>query len=226
MGAGCRKGARVWSARGTRGNGVKAMAKCKRKYVLGRTVWREIVSGPGSTAQDRRWVVESGFASKREAEDAEANRRADEIQKYDLAKAGSGVAAALPKIFSVLLEEFMRQHAEEKLALKTIERYGEQLSCLDPELLKMPLADITPLHLSREWSRLLKSGGHTRRHRTPLPLSSKQVRNLDGVVSSAFTPAITWGLVSTYPFSNSEPPIPRTHEGFDLIQLYPSLFIR
>jgi len=35
----------------------------------------------------------------------------------------------------------------------------------------MKFADVTPLHLSREWSRLLKSGGHTRRHKTPfIPL--------------------------------------------------------
>jgi hypothetical protein len=30
---------------------------------------------------------------------------------------------------------------------------------LDPGLLKSPLPDITPLHLSREWTRLLESGG-------------------------------------------------------------------
>jgi hypothetical protein len=36
----------------------------------------------------------------------------DEQQKHDLAKAGSGVAAAIPKTLSMLLDEFMRQHAE------------------------------------------------------------------------------------------------------------------
>ena len=59
-----------------------------------------------------------GFATKREAEDAEAQRRIEQQQKYDLAKTGSGVVAALPKTLSLLLEEFLRQHAEEKLAPK------------------------------------------------------------------------------------------------------------
>jgi hypothetical protein len=107
-------------------------------------------------------IRQFGFATKQEAVDAEAQRRIEEQKKYDLAKAGSGVAAALPTTLAMLLEEFMRQHAQEKLAPKTVERYGEQLACLDPELLAMPLAGITPLHLSREWARLLKSGGHTR----------------------------------------------------------------
>ena len=133
----------------------------------------------------------------------------DEQQKHDLAKAGSGVAAALPKTLSRLLDEFMRQHAEEKLAPKTVERYREQLAGLDSELLKMPLADITPLHLSREWGRLLKSGGHTRRHKTPRPFSAKTVRNIAGALSSAFARAIKWGLLATNPVSSSEPPVPK-----------------
>jgi hypothetical protein len=93
-------------------------------------------------------------------------------------------------VLSVLFQEFLRQHAEEKLAPKTVGRYREQLACLNPELLAMPLTEITPLHLSREWSRLLKSGGHTRKQKTPRPLSAKTVRNIAGVVSSVFSRAI------------------------------------
>ena len=65
------------------------------------------------------------IATKREAEDTERNRYAEELQKIELAKAGSGVAAAVPKTLSMLLEEFLRLHAAEKLAPKTIERYRE-----------------------------------------------------------------------------------------------------
>lgn len=36
------------------------------------------------------------------------------------------VAAALPTTLAMLFREFFRQHAEEKLAPKTIERYREQ----------------------------------------------------------------------------------------------------
>jgi hypothetical protein len=136
----------------------------KRKYRSGKTVWRYLFSGPGSTRQDRRLVGEVGFASKQEAIDAEAKRRTEELQKYELAKAGaSAVAAALPTTFAMLLQEFFRQHAEEKLAPKTIERYRELAAYLAPELLAMPLGEITALHLSREWNRLLKRVGITAR---------------------------------------------------------------
>jgi hypothetical protein len=69
------------------------------------------------------------------------------------------------------------------------------------------VAEITSLHLTREWNRLLKRGGHHRRTKQPRPLSAKTVRNIVGVVSSAFARAIRWGLISTNPVSNSEPPV-------------------
>ena len=46
----------------------------------------------------------------------------------------------------MLLEEFFAQHVDGKLAPKTVERYHEQTAYLHPDLLKMPLVEITPLH--------------------------------------------------------------------------------
>ena len=172
----------------------------KRKYRSGKTVWRYLFSGPGSTRQDRRLVGEVGFASKQEAIDAEAKRRTNELQKYELAKAGAtAVAAVLPTTLAMLLREFFRQHAEEKLAPKTIERYRELAVYLAPELLALPLGEITPLHLSREWNRLLKRGGHHRKTKQTRPLSAKTVRHVAGLVSSAFARAERWGVVTTNP---------------------------
>jgi hypothetical protein len=96
----------------------------KRKYESGKTVWRYIFSAPGSTRQDRRLIEAVGFASKQEAIDAEAKRRTEELQKYELVKAGGGPVAALPTTLAMLFQEFFRQHAEEKLAPKTIEATG------------------------------------------------------------------------------------------------------
>jgi integrase len=188
------------------------MSVHKRKYRSG-NVWYYSFDLPGSGRQDRHRAKESGFATKREAEDAERKRRTEEEQRYDLANAGSSVAAALPHTLATLLAEFFRQHAEEKLAPKTVERYRELVSYLDPTLLRMTLAEIGPLHMSREWSRLLKSGGHTRRDKTPRPLSAKSVRNIAGVVSSAFARAIRWGLISINPVTNSEAPKVKRHRG-------------
>jgi hypothetical protein len=165
------------------------MSAHKRKYRSGQVVWYYLFDLPG-TREDRVRISASGFATKGEAQHAEAIRRTDEQQKRELARAGASVVAPLPKTLAMLLEEFLRQHVDEKLAPKTIERYHEQAAYLDPELRGMTIAEITPLHLSREWNRLLERGGHHRRTKRPRPLSAKTVRNIAGVVSSAFARAI------------------------------------
>jgi len=190
------------------------MSVHKRKYRSGQVVWFYQFDPPGSTREQRGRVTESGFATKREAEDAEAIRRVEEQQKLDLAK--GGIASPLPETLSALLEEFFRQHVDENLAPKTIERYHQQATYLHQELLSMPITEITPLHLNREWARLLKCGGHTRKDRTPRPMSAKTVRNIAGVLSSAFARAIRWGLISTNPVTNSEPPRVKKHYGIAL----------
>ena len=128
---------------------------------------------PGSSRTDRRRISASGFATKREAGDAEALRRTEELQKLELEKAGFGVAAAPPRTLAMLLSEFFAQHVDDNLAPKTVERYHEQAAYIDPGLLDMPLGDIMPLHLNREWKRLQASGGHHRRTKAPRPLSKK-----------------------------------------------------
>jgi integrase len=188
------------------------MAVYKRKYKNGKTVWCFVFDAPDSTPEDRRQVKESGFRTKGEAEQAQAERRTTEQKKFELAKAGLP-DVPLPKTLRELLNDFFAEHAERKLARKTVERYREQTSYLHPDLLAMRLPDITPLHLSKEWTRLLESGGHFRSSKEPRPLSAKTVRNTAGVVSSAFGRAIRWGLVTSNPVAQSEPPVPRRHTG-------------
>jgi integrase len=115
----------------------------------------------------------------------------------------------------MLLQEFLAQHAQEKLAPKTVERYGDQAKYIHADLLAMPLVDLTPLHFNREWTRLLQSGGHTRK-KEARPMSAKTVRNICGVISSAFSRGIKWGLTKTNPVTNSEPPRIRKHQGVAL----------
>lgn len=183
----------------------------KRTYRSGQEVWFYEFNLPGATREQRARVSGSGFATKKEATDAEIARQIEEQKKRELAKAGASVGAAPPKTLAMLLDEFIRQHVEEKLAPKTVERYRQQVTYIHPELLAMPLTEITPLHLSREWNRMHKSGGHTRREKTPRPLSAKTVRNIAGVISSAFGRALKWGLVTRNPVADSEPPIPKKH---------------
>lgn len=147
------------------------MSVRKRTNRTGQIVWYYQFDGPGSTREKRDRISASGFFTKRKAEDAEATRRIEEQQKRELSKVGVNIA--VPKTLAMLMEEFFCQHVDENLAPKTIERYHEQAAYLDPELLKMSLPEITPLHLGREWKRLLKNGGHHRRTKAARPLSAK-----------------------------------------------------
>ena len=191
------------------------MPAYKQKKRGGKIHWGYMYDAPGSTREKRVRISGSGFATKREAEDAERDRQIEEQRKKEIASTGT-VVSALPTTLSMLLDEFFAQHVDENLAPKTIERYHEQAAYLDPALLQIPLGDITPLHLNREWRRLLKSGGHHRRTKEPRPLSAKTVRNIAGVVSTAFGKAVKWGLVKTNPVPGSEPPVPKKRKGIGL----------
>src|SRR5215467_4314924 len=114
----------------------------KHRNRSGAIRWGYMFSLPGSSREDRRRISKSGFATRREAADAEAIRRVKEQQKLDLAKAASGVAAKPPTTLAMLLEEFFKQHVDKKLAPKTVERYHQQAAYLDPDLLNMPLGEI------------------------------------------------------------------------------------
>jgi integrase len=187
------------------------MSAYKRSYRSGQVVWHYVFALSGSTRDQRLRITGSGFATKGAAQEAEAIRRIEELQKREMAKAGAGVVAQAPRTLGMLLEEFFAQHVDGKLAPKTIERYHDQAAYLDPELRAIPIAEITPLHLNREWNRLLNRGGHHRNTKQARPLSAKTVRNVAGIVSSAFTRAIRWGLVSVNPVTNSEPPRMKRH---------------
>jgi integrase len=78
----------------------------------------------------------------------------------------------------------------------------------------MQIPAIKPLHLSREWNRLLTSGGRGRK--AGKPLSRKTVRNIAGVVSSAYTRGMRWGIAEVNPVEASEPPVPKKKEGIAL----------
>src|ERR1035437_6902923 len=188
------------------------MAILKRKR-RGKVDWYFKFDLPGATRNNRRIIRGFGYATRQEAVAAEANRRMDELKKLEMARVGAGVDAPVPKTFAMLLDEFFRQHADVNLAPKTVERYREQAKYISAELLAKPIATITPLHLNREFARLLKSGGDARRNKTPRPLSAKSVRNIAGVISSAFSRAIKWGLTTTNPVTNSEPPKVKKHHG-------------
>lgn len=106
---------------------------------------------------------------------AETSRRAEEqVRKA----ATGGVAAPTPTTLAMLLAEFMKQHAEETLSPTTVEGYDTNIGYLAPELLAMNMKEITSLHLSREWARLVRCGGHSRKTKEPRAMKPKSVGNI------------------------------------------------
>ena len=98
------------------------------------------------STRDAAPIREFGFATKLEAIDAERVRRVEEQKKLERKKAGAaGVAAAMPTTLAMLLAEFMKQHAEEKLSPTTVEGYHKMIEYLAPELLAMNMTEITPM---------------------------------------------------------------------------------
>ncbi len=189
------------------------MAVRKRRLKGGGVRWGYCFDAPGSTRDDRKQVALYGFASKKEALDAEAARRIEVQTEY-----AASLAAAKPAIptLSALIEAFLKEHAERNLAPKTIERYRDTVRYLSPALLEMPVNEISPLVLTREWNRLRESGGHHRHTKATRPLSAKTVRNMAGVVSSAFFRAVKWGLAASNPVPASDLPPVRRKEGVAL----------
>src|SRR3954469_292761 len=100
MGAHLRNASWRWTWSPTRGNGVKLVPVHKRKYRSRKVVWFYEFNLPGATREDRIRVSAAGFATKKEAADAEVARQFEEQQKRELAKAAS-VIAAPPKTLAM-----------------------------------------------------------------------------------------------------------------------------
>jgi integrase len=179
------------------------MSVHKRVNPSGGVTWFYRFDLPGSSRENRQRIRVYGFTTKKAAIEAESGRRVEEQHKREL-----GTTKAAPTTLSELLEEFLTQHVAKKLSPKTLDGYRECVAHLDPVLLATPINEISSLMLSREWTRLLESGGRTRRNKTPRPMSAKRVRNVAGVVSSAYSKAIIWQLVDKNPVTHSEPPVP------------------
>ena len=143
-------------------------------------------------------VQKTGFATKKEARESEAAKLV-EVQKEAEGKVDAPVVRSLRILINEFFDDFVG-------APKTLERYRELAAYVHPDVLSTPIGDVTALQLHKEWKRLAERGGHTRTDKKPRPLSPKTVRNICGVVSSAFSYAILYELVPNNPAKSSQPP--------------------
>lgn len=178
----------------------------ERTYKSGHKTWYYQFDLPGSTKKNRLQVKESGFAKKKEAVEAEAKRRIEVQREYEAQQRTGKVE--IPRTLETLLPEFFERHGSE-LAPKTLERYREMAPYLSDEFSGMPLDDLKPLDCTREWARLVTSGG--RGKRKGKPLSAKTSRNIASMVSQAFRWAIQQGVCEQNPVANSK--LPRWKKG-------------
>lgn len=170
------------------------MSTFKYRLSNGRDAWGYVYDLPGSTRENRKQVKRRGFATKREAAEAERIARTQQAQ------------ADAPPAFTLarLLEDWLTEHAERNLAAKTVERYKEMRAYLSTALLDRPVTEITALDCEREWHRLQDSGGIGRR--AGKPLSAKTVRNIAGMVCAAMSKAVKWQVLQTNPCALSDKP--------------------
>jgi len=98
------------------------MSVKKWEFRSGRVSWCYVFDAPGSTREKRKQIRVTGFEPKGAAQAAEANRRIEEQEKYELAQM-QPVPEVLPTTLAMLLEEFLQERATKKLAPKTTERY-------------------------------------------------------------------------------------------------------
>lgn len=192
----------------------------KRTYASGKESWMYLFSGPEATRQNRDQYFKYGFASKKEATDAEAARRLEVNATFEAKKIAlaNPKPADLPRTLNDMLLTFCDKHADKKLSPTTAERYRRFIPYIDAALLGAKIEEVSPLHLSREWDRLLEKGGHKRKTKKnpdggEKPLAAKTVRNLAGFVSAAYARGIFWGLCEKNPVEHSEPPIPKKRIG-------------
>lgn len=174
----------------------------KRKTKSGIS-WGFYFDAQGSTRVKRISITAWGFPSKKAAQTAELKRR---IEEQARAETPAGVTAPVPKTLRTLLDEFCREYGDRNLSPKTVSRYRQLGTYLSQELLAMPIEDVSPVHLTREWNRIHESGGHFRKTKAARPLSVKTVRSIAGFVSSAFSQAVAWGLARSNPAMASRKP--------------------
>jgi hypothetical protein len=147
------------------------MAIHKRKR-RGKIDWYFKCNAPGGTRESRRIIRGFGYQTRQAAIEAEANRRVEEQRKLVMSEAGATVVGAVPKTLAELFDEFFRVNAT-KLARKTVDRYQDFAKYLSPELLAMPISDITRC-ISIVNGRGCSNAAATLALRSPVPASPAQ----------------------------------------------------
>ena len=164
----------------------------KRTLPSGKAVWCLSVYAGKDASGNRRRIFRSGFKRKTDADAALT-------QILQEANEGGALIKPDPRTFGEFLNQWLREYAERKVTLKTLERYRELAAHIAKEAGQTPLAKLSTLQIQRAYNHLLDRN-----------LSVKTVRHVHGVVHVALQTAIKWGLLRINPSAACElPPIPQ-----------------
>jgi integrase len=163
----------------------------KRILPSGKITWAYQVDAGRDEDGKRIRIAKTGF---RREQDAERELR-QLLQERD---AGQLVKPD-PRTFRAFMDEWFREHAEQKCGEKTVERYKELVAYTYPHIGQARLQDVTVLMLQKVFNKIKESGGKNRKTGKARPLASKTVRHVGGVLHTAFQTAIEWGLIRTNP---------------------------
>ncbi|WP_321476892.1 tyrosine-type recombinase/integrase [uncultured Paludibaculum sp.] len=157
-------------------------------YKRGKGNWAySIYLGKSPDGKQHR-VFKSGFATKREADDAKQ-------KEFESLRDKAAVAAGAPETLGQLIEVYLIDHAAKHCAPTTAERYRALVRHIHAEVLATPLEALNTLQLEREFDRLKASGGHKRKTLAVRPLAAKTVRHVWGVIHAALANGMRLGFL-------------------------------
>jgi integrase len=156
-------------------------------------------------AGKKRFLYGSGFALKRDAEDA----RDKAIAAWKAQKAAAEAAWRDPGTLAQFFPRWIREFASGRCTAATVERYEYLASFFLPELGSMRLADITTMQVEQVLNGLLKTGARrVLKGGRRKGLAPKTVRSVRTVLSGVLKSAVRWGLIPSNPCDVvSMPPI-------------------
>ena len=182
------------------------MRGCIFKRVLpsGKISWGYSIDAGKDEAGKRERIFKSGFRRQSDAE-GELTRLLQEKNDGLLVK-------PTPETFGTFMQEWFKEHAEQRCEKKTVERYRQLVRYVLPHLEGVPLRELSALTLERVYNQLRKAGGKRKRRlkagekSEPAPLSAKTVRNIAGLVHIALSSAVRWKLLRVNPADACELP--------------------
>ena len=143
----------------------------------------------------KKFLYGSGFALKRDAEEA----RDKALAEWKAEKAKAEAAIRDPATLAELMPHWFEQYAERNLTPATVQRYRDLAAFFLPVLGPVRLAELSTLMIEREMNRLKDAGGRAAKTGEAKPLSPKTVSLIKGVLSVALNSAVRWGMIPLNP---------------------------